>query len=339
MLSNPRKTTLQKGSLTFTMLALQDWFAARKASKKHTQALDPKGMDRLPDEQLKELWTQCVSCNANYPTKKLKDNLSVCPECGYHFRITAAERIQQLCEHFEPQHETLAPNDPLQFHDLEPYAKRQKSAHKKTGLNDAIVAGIATTEGFRYALAVMDFAYMGGSMGSVVGEVITRMAETALAEGIPFVMFCASGGARMQEGTLSLMQMVKTGAVLSRLHEAGILYITVLTEPTYGGVTASYGMLGDIILAEKGSRIGFAGRRVIEQTIRQKLPEDFQTAEYLLEHGQLDQVLEREAIRTTLVKLFRLHGYPQCDTPLVDEAIVPESTSRLTQVLPEASLS
>ncbi|MFM7468462.1 MAG: acetyl-CoA carboxylase, carboxyltransferase subunit beta [Vampirovibrionales bacterium] len=296
------------------MFALQDWFAARKASKQHTKALDPKGMDKLPDEHLKHLWTQCVSCGANYPTKKLKDHLSVCPECGYHFRISALERIAQLCDHFQRQHETLAPNDPLQFHDLEPYAKRQVSAHKKTGLHDAIVAGIAHTEGYRYALAVMDFAYMGGSMGSVVGEVITRMAETALTEGIPFVMICASGGARMQEGTLSLMQMVKTGAALSRLHEAGILYITLLTEPTYGGVTASYGMLGDIILAEKGSRIGFAGRRVIEQTIRQKLPNDFQTAEYLLDHGQLDQVLERPAIRSTLVQLFKLHGYPLSDT-------------------------
>lgn len=284
-------------------MSLTEWFAARKQRR----SLSPEGVNRVPDEQLKSLWTQCVSCNANLPTKKLKENLSVCPECGYHFRITAQERIDHLCDQFERLYENLAPGDPLCFTDLEPYAKRQQQAKKKTGLNDAIVAGMAESDGVRYALAVMDFSYMGGSMGSVVGETITRLAEQALEEKVPLVIFCSSGGARMQEGTLSLMQMVKTGSVLARLHDEGLLYVTVLTEPTFGGVTASYGMLGDLILAEKGSRIGFAGRRVIEQTIRQKLPDDFQTAEYLMEHGQLDMVLNRHQLRESLVHLLRLH--------------------------------
>lgn len=286
-------------------MSLRDWFASKR--DKSTR-LDVAAMNnRLTDEEICKLWTQCYNCQENLPTKELDKNLNVCIHCGYHFRIGSHERIRQLCDAFVELDADLCPSDPLTFTDTEPYLKRQKDAHKKTGLNDAVVTGIGQMEGESVALAVMDFTYLGGSMGSVVGEKITRVIERALADRLPVVIFSSSGGARMQEGTFSLMQMVKTGAALARLHEAGLLYVSVLTEPTFGGVTASFGTLGDIIIAEEGARIGFAGRRVIEQTIRQKLPADFQTANYLLNYGQVDMVLPRKELPATLASLIRLH--------------------------------
>jgi acetyl-CoA carboxylase carboxyl transferase subunit beta len=286
-------------------MSLRDWFASKR--DKSTK-LDVAAMNtRLTDEEICKLWTQCFNCQENLPTKELEKSLMVCPQCGYHFRIGAHKRIMQLCDDFMELDADLLPADPLEFTDTEPYVKRQKDARKKTGLNEAVVCGIGQIGQEQLALAVMDFTYLGGSMGSVVGEKITRLIEKALEHKLPVVIFSSSGGARMQEGTFSLMQMVKTGAALARLHEAGLLYISVLTEPTFGGVTASFGTLGDITIAEEGARIGFAGRRVIEQTIRQKLPADFQTATYLLNYGQVDMVLPRGEVSGTLASLIRLH--------------------------------
>lgn len=286
-------------------MSLRDWFASKRSKSKK---LDASAMNnRLTDEEICKLWTQCFNCNENLPTKQLEENFQVCTHCGYHFRIGAHKRIMQLCEDFQELDADLLPADPLEFTDTEPYLKRQADAHKKSGLNEAVVTGVGQIGTESVALAVMDFSYLGGSMGSVVGEKITRLIERALADRLPVIIFSSSGGARMQEGTFSLMQMVKTGAALARLHEAGLLYISVLTEPTFGGVTASYGTLGDVIIAEEGARIGFAGRRVIEQTIRQKLPADFQTASYLLNYGQIDMVLHRKDLAAMLSNLVRLH--------------------------------
>jgi acetyl-CoA carboxylase carboxyl transferase subunit beta len=288
-------------------MPLKDWFAQRKQTVSDKQ-LDAEGMNRVPDEQYAKLWHQCFSCNTNLAVVDLARNLGVCPVCGYHNRIDARTRIAQLTDDFLEWDAGLSPLDPLVFSDTEPYVNRQREAAAKSGLQDAIVCGLARLEQELLALAVMDFAYMGGSMGSVVGEKITRLMERALDLRVPVCVITASGGARMQEGLFSLMQMVKTGAAIAQLHEAGLLYLTVLTEPTFGGVTASYGTLGDIILAEEGSRIGFAGRRVIEQTIRQKLPADFQTAGYLKTYGQVDEVVKRHELKPLLVQLVRLHA-------------------------------
>lgn len=286
-------------------MSLRDWFASKRDK---SIKLDVSAMNnRLTDEEICKLWTQCFNCQENLPTRELEKSQKVCSHCGYHFRIGAYERISQLCDEFIELDASLSPADPLNFTDTEPYLKRQKDAHKKTGLNDAVVTGIGRIGGESIGLAVMDFTYLGGSMGSVVGEKITRLIERALQDRLPVAIFSSSGGARMQEGTFSLMQMVKTGAALARMHEAGLLYISVLTEPTFGGVTASFGTLGDIIIAEEGARVGFAGRRVIEQTIRQKLPADFQTANYLLQYGQVDMVLSRPEIGPMLANLARLH--------------------------------
>lgn len=294
-------------------MSLRDWFASKRNK---SFRLDASAMNnRLTDEEICRLWIQCFSCQENMPTKDLDNNLMVCVHCGYHFRIGAYTRISQLCSVFEELDADLMPDDPLVFTDTRPYKERYQSAIKKTGLNDAIVCGVAKIETELCALAVMDFSYLGGSMGSVVGEKITRLAERSLQYQLPLIVFSSSGGARMQEGTYSLMQMVKTGAVLAKLHEAGLLYISVLSEPTFGGVTASYGMLGDIIIAERDARIGFAGRRVIEQTIRQKLPADFQTANYLLNYGQVDLVLNRMELPNQISNLLRLHRVSSGITP------------------------
>ena len=287
------------------MMSLKNWFEQRK--KQTNATLNADGMNRVTDAQYAKVWTKCVNCEAQLTKVDLKANLQVCPKCGYHHRISAKRRIKQLTDAFYELDAGLAPQDPLQFSDTEAYTVRQAEAEKKSKLKDAVITGIARTGEAYYALAVMDFGYMGGSMGSVVGEKITRAAEKSLDYHIPLVVITASGGARMQEGMFSLMQMVKTSAVLARLHERGLLYMTLLTEPTYGGVTASYGTLGDLIIAEDGARIGFAGRRVIEQTIRQKLPSDFQTASYLQNYGQVDMVLHRHDIRHTLERLILLH--------------------------------
>lgn len=289
------------------MMSLQDWFKKR-AEKQAAAQLDADGMNRVDDAQYKKLWHQCFNCGTNLLKTELKANASVCPHCGYHHRISAKERIHQLTQGcFIEFDVALHPADPLTFTDTEPYLKRQEEAKRKTKLNDALVGGLGLCGQEPLAMAVMDFNYMGGSMGSVVGEKITRMAERALQWQVPFLVVTASGGARMQEGMFSLMQMVKTSAVLAQLHESGLLYLTLLTEPTFGGVTASYGTLGDVIIAEEGARIGFAGRRVIEQTIRQKLPANFQTAGYLQTYGQVDMVLKRQDIQSMIEQLCRLH--------------------------------
>ena len=241
--------------------------------------------------------------------KDIEDNQMVCPVCEYHFRVNARTRIKQLFDEgsFEELFSEIKPTDPLEFVDTESYKDRLNAAQQKTGYNDAVITGIAAIEGHKVATAVMDFDFMGGSMGSVVGEKVTRIIEKAIELRLPVLAITSSGGARMQESALSLMQMAKTSCACARLDEAGLLYINLITDPTFGGVTASFGTLGDIIVAEQGARVGFAGRRVIEQTIRQKLPSDFQTAEYLMKYGQVDIVSPRKKLRETLSNILAMH--------------------------------
>lgn len=286
-------------------MTIQAWFEKRKQAQAARKALEEK----IEDDGLPGLWTKCVHCSAQIPKKDLEDNDMVCPLCEYHFRINARTRITQLFDKnsFEEMYGEVRPADPLEFSDTESYKSRIQKAKDKTSLNDAVITGIGKINGNKISAAVMDFEYMGGSMGSVVGEKVTRMMEEAIKQKIPMLVVTASGGARMQESALSLMQMAKTSCACAKMDEAGILYICLLTEPTFGGVTASFGTLGDIIVAEQGARIGFAGRRVIEQTIRQKLPSDFQTAEYLLKYGQVDVVAKRKDLKETLSKILEMH--------------------------------
>ena len=286
-------------------MTIQEWFDKRKEAQIERRAKDMKGID----VETPELWTKCVHCDTQILKSELEDNMMVCPHCDYHFRINAKTRIKQLFDQdsFVEFFKNVQPCDPLNFVDTESYAERLKKAHAKTGLDEAVITGIGTIEGHKIAAAVMDFDYMGGSMGSVVGEKVTRIIEKAIELRLPVLAITSSGGARMQESALSLMQMAKTSCAVSRLDDEKLLYINLLTEPTFGGVTASFGMLGDIIVAEQGARIGFAGRRVIEQTIRQKLPSDFQTAEYLLKYGQVDIVSARKDLRKTLANILEMH--------------------------------
>ena len=287
-------------------MTIQDWFEKRKEAQIQRRAMEARvEVDMDPD-----LWTKCVHCDAQLLKKDLEDNMMVCPVCDYHFRINAKKRIAQLFDEgsFEELFTDIKPTDPLDFVDTEAYKDRLERAQTKTGLNDAVVTGLATIEGQKLATAIMDFDFMGGSMGSVVGEKVTRIIEKAIELRLPVLAITSSGGARMQESALSLMQMAKTSCAVSRLDDEGLLYINLLTEPTFGGVTASFGMLGDIIVAEQGARIGFAGRRVIEQTIRQKLPSDFQTAEYLMKYGQVDVVAARKDLRKILANILSMHN-------------------------------
>ena len=285
-------------------MTLKDWFETRKEQQIAARPVDPK-----IDDNIGKLWVKCYNCNAQLLRKDLEHHMMVCPNCDYHFRIDARTRIAQLFDEgtFEECFRNITPADPLDFVDTESYKERQRKAKAATNLDDAVITGTGLVEGEKIACAVMDFGYMGGSMGSVVGEKVTRMMEEAIKQKIPMVAITASGGARMQESALSLMQMAKTSCAVARQKKAKILYITILTEPTYGGVTASFGTIGDIIIAEQGARIGFAGRRVIEQTIRQKLPADFQTAEYLLKHGQVDIISKRVDLKHTLGTILKLH--------------------------------
>ena len=286
-------------------MTVQDWFEKRKQAQIQRRELEGRvELDMDPD-----LWVKCVHCDAQLLKEDLIKNDMVCPVCDYHFRINAKKRIQQLFDEnsFEELFAEIKPTDPLEFVDTESYKNRLEKANKKTGLDDAVITGLASIEGHKLATAVMDFDYMGGSMGSVVGEKVTRIIEKAIELRLPVLAITSSGGARMQESALSLMQMAKTSCAVSRLDDEKLLYINLLTEPTFGGVTARFGMLGDIIVAEQGARIGFAGRRVIEQTIRQKLPSDFQTAEYLLKYGQVDIVSARKDLRKTLANILEMH--------------------------------
>jgi acetyl-CoA carboxylase carboxyl transferase subunit beta len=248
------------------------------------------------------LWLKCKKCSRTLFKKQLEENMNVCPHCNFHSPLTAPERIQSLTDEgsFVEMDANLESVDPLKFTDSKPYVDRLVQYKGKTGMNEAVVCGTATLDERKLALGVMDFRVLGASMGSVVGEKITRLFEKAREIKAPAVMVTASGGARMQEGILSLMQMPKTCAALERLAEAGLPYIVILTNPTYGGVTASYAALGDLILAEPGAMIGFAGPRVIQETTNSKLPEGFQTAEFLVEKGLIDRVIDRKNLRKEL---------------------------------------
>ena len=284
-------------------MSLFDWFADRRKGQS-------TGKITQEPEEGDGLWSKCPECGLVVYVKDLKANASVCAGCGHHHRIDSEERIALIADpdSFEALNEALEPTDPLSFEDRRAYADRLRESQAATGLRDGVVTGLCRVDGLAMALAVMDFRFMGGSMGSVVGEKITRLVEEATARRLPLLIVCASGGARMQEGMLSLMQMAKISGALERHREAELLYMPLLTHPTTGGVTASFAMLGDLILAEPKALIGFAGRRVIEQTLREKLPDNFQTAEYLQDHGFVDTIVPRNQLRSTLASLLRLHG-------------------------------
>ncbi len=250
------------------------------------------------------LWIKCEGC-ASMIFRKDFSASKLCPECGYHFSLPATERIEQTVDpdSYEPLWEAMTTIDALEFADRIPYAEKLERTKAKTGRNEAMHVGRASIHGFPIALGVMDFSFLGGSMGVVVGEKVTRLIELATTESLPLVIFCASGGARMHEGALSLMQMAKTCGALSRFHQAGGFYVSVLTNPTTGGVTASFASVADVILAEPGALIGFAGPRVIKETLMKELPKGFQRAEFLLEKGQVDRIVQREAMRLELAKL------------------------------------
>jgi len=271
------------------------------------------GEERPKKVQIAEgLWVKCDSCKEIVYRAEVDRAGRVCPHCRYPFRISARERIASLADEgsFEERDAGLTSRDPLEFKDTKKYTDRLKAAKKATGLEEAVLTGTARLGGHPLVLAVFEFGFMGGSMASVVGEKLTRAIELALQQRIPLVIVSASGGARMQEGILSLMQMAKTAAALQRLAEEGLPYISLLTDPTTGGVTASFAMLGDIIMAEPRALIGFAGPRVIAETIRQPLPEGFQRSEFLLQHGQLDLVVERRELRETLRRLLAFFAGP-----------------------------
>lgn len=260
------------------------------------------------------LWIKCNDCGEIIYKKELERNLHVCPKCNHHHRITAKQRIALVIDEgtFVEHDAGIEPVDALRFKDLKKYKERLAASQKALTTKDALLCGEGAIGGHAVMVAAFEFGFMGGSMGSVVGEKIARLFETGLEKGIPVIIFSASGGARMQEGILSLMQMAKTSTAIARFKEHGLPYLSVLTDPTTGGVSASFAMLGDIILAEPKALIGFAGRRVIEQTIRQNLPDNFQTSEYLLDHGMLDMIVERKDMKGLLSRLlaFVLCGAP-----------------------------
>ncbi|RDV82099.1 acetyl-CoA carboxylase, carboxyltransferase subunit beta [Ammonifex thiophilus] len=262
--------------------------------------LRPEEKRELPEG----LWVKCPQCGEILYHKDIAKNLKVCQKCNYHFRLTAQERLQFTLDEgsFKEFDRDLVANNPLAFPG---YEEKLAAAREATGLMEAIVTGEGTIGGYPVVIGVLDSRFIMGSMGAAVGEKLARAAEAALAQRLPLLVFVASGGARMQEGVVSLMQMAKTAAALEALSQARVPYISVLTDPTTGGVAASFGMLGDVILAEPGALIGFTGPRVIEQTIRQKLPEGFQRAEFLLERGMLDMVVHRKQMRSVLVRLLR----------------------------------
>jgi acetyl-CoA carboxylase carboxyl transferase subunit beta len=271
--------------------------------KRETEPIAPNEQEsRVPEG----LWVKCGACKELIYRREVVANQSVCPKCAFHFRISARERLEMLFDGgWEELDAALVSSDPLAFTDTKPYAARLDDGHKKTASYDALVSAVGVIGDLRTLVAAMEYGFIGGSMGVVVGEKVTRAVEMAARDRLPLLIVSSSGGARMMEGTLSLMQMAKITAALARLHEARVPYISLLTDPTTGGVTASYAMLGDLNVAEPGALIGFAGPRVIEQTIRQKLPEGFQRAEFLLEHGMLDMVVDRRELKKTLVRCFR----------------------------------
>ncbi|MDI6745018.1 MAG: acetyl-CoA carboxylase, carboxyltransferase subunit beta [Thermodesulfovibrionales bacterium] len=270
------------------------WFKKLKEPKLQKRVKIPEG-----------LWVKCDNCKEIVYKKEIDKNLKVCPKCDYHFRISAKERIELLADEgsFVEFDADMCSGDPLNFKDSLTYPERIQANRTKSSLSEAVISGEAAINGFPVILTVMDFFFMGGSMGSVVGEKISRAAETALEKRAPLISIASSGGARMQEGIFSLMQMAKVSAAIGRLRDNGIPYISVLADPTFGGVAASFATIGDIIIAEPRSLIGLAGPRVIEQTMKQQLPDNFQRAEFLLEHGLIDMVVSREDMKKTLAKL------------------------------------
>ena len=272
--------------------------------------VNEKEEKRVKNEKASDMmigkWVKCDQCKEIIYKDDLHQNLSVCPNCGKHFRLSSRRRIKQIADEgtFEEIGKDIVTKDPLNF---KGYMKKVETLKEKTKIEEAVKCGICKIEGEKAVLAVMDGNFLMGSMGSVVGERITLAIETATKKKLPLVIFCVSGGARMQEGIISLMQMAKTSSALTKLDKAGQLYISILTDPTTGGVTASFASLGDIILAEPHALIGFAGPRVIEQTIKQKLPEGFQRSEFLLEHGFIDKIVERKDMKETIAELLRLH--------------------------------
>jgi acetyl-CoA carboxylase carboxyl transferase subunit beta len=269
---------------------------------------DAHEISPTPDHEVRTegLWTKCPECGKTLWKADLEANLKVCPVCGHHFKFSARERVENL---LEPGYELvdleLKSTDPLEFTDLKPYKARLAAARKSTGLNDAIVNAIGKINDQEVVLSVMEYAFIGGSMGAVMGETIARAVDRALERRVPLIIVSASGGARMMEGIASLMQMAKVSAGLAKMDDEKIPYISLLTDPVYGGVTASFAMLGDLNIAEPGALIGFAGPRVIEQTIRQKLPDGFQRSEFLLEHGFLDAVVERKDLKAYLAQALK----------------------------------
>jgi acetyl-CoA carboxylase carboxyl transferase subunit beta len=273
------------------------WF---RKDKKRLKAQDRR--DLPPD-----VFDKCKGCGEILYAEKLAQNLQVCPSCGHHFRVSPERYVEILMDDdsFQEIDEGVHSEDPLKFKDLKPYAARLKAAEAKVGRRSAVLSGTGTLDGLGVTLAVMDFRFVGGSMGSAVGEKIARAGRCAVERKESLIVVSASGGARMQEGIYSLMQLAKTSASLARLHEAGLPYISVITDPTTGGVTASHAMLGDVNLAEPGALIGFAGPRVIAETIRQELPEGFQSSDFLLKHGMIDRVVDRREMKATLGVLLR----------------------------------
>ncbi len=270
--------------------------------KKEKQPKQPAHDRRL--KMPEGLWVKCQACKEIVYKKEVVRNSNVCPKCNYHFRVSSRERLSMMMDdgRYEEFDAEISPKDALGFRDTKSYKSRIADYQKRTGLKDALISCSGTIGGYPVIVAVMEYGFMGGSMGSVVGEKITRCAERALREECALIIVSCSGGARMQEGALSLMQMAKISAALARLDEAGLPYISILTDPTTGGVTASFAMLGDLNLAEPGALIGFAGPRVIEQTIRQTLPDGFQRAEFLVEHGMIDMLIDRIHLRELLTR-------------------------------------
>jgi acetyl-CoA carboxylase carboxyl transferase subunit beta len=264
--------------------------------KRESAQLDTSGEKKVHTEGL---WVKCESCRKILWKKDLDANLNVCAHCEHHFRVDARTRLEQLLDDgvYETEDDNLASTDPLKFADLKTYSDRLAQAQKQTQLKDAVINARGKMNGRRVIVSSMEYSFIGGSMGTVVGEAITRAVERATEERVPLIVVSASGGARMMEGAVSLMQLAKISAALGRMHAARVPYISLLTDPTTGGVTASFAMLGDLNIAEPGALIGFAGPRVIEQTIRQKLPEGFQRSEFLLEHGMLDAVVHRKELK------------------------------------------
>ena len=283
-------------------MSISDWFSARE--KRRYTKVGPDAGTFAPGDVPDGVWVKCEECKRTLYEGELIESGRVCRHCGHHFELTAPQRIEMLvdADSFEEFSADIASCDPLGFVAAKPYTTSLEGAQAKSGLTEAVVVGTARIGGTEVVVGAMDFRFIGASMGSVVGEKVARAFETATARRVPIVLVIASGGARMQEGLLSLMQMAKTSAAARRHSDAGLAYISVLTNPTYGGVTASFAVLADVIIAEPGAVIGFAGPRVIEQTIRQKLPKDFQRSEFLLEHGMLDAVVDRREMRDFIIK-------------------------------------